>query len=81
VIFIPALALWLGKMLSGKFILNRVMAGTGSAYFYRKGRKTGRRRYIVTAVGIYVLSWALLLVSFGYIVTLLVRWLEGARFW
>lgn len=73
-ILTPILAVWLGKMLSGKFILNRAAAGTGSAYFYHKGKKTGRKRYYATAIAIYVVSWILLLAGVGYVVALLIRW-------
>lgn len=84
---IPPLAVLLGKMLSGKFILNRMVAGTGSTYYYRKGKRTGLRRYYILAISIYAISWILLIVSFGYIITVLARWLlakgllQSLRFW
>ena len=74
-ILIPVIAVWFGKMLSGKFILNRMVAGTGSTYYYRKGKKTGLRRYYALAVSIYIVSWILLIVGFGYLITVVARWL------
>ncbi|MCB4756658.1 MAG: hypothetical protein LHV69_06450 [Elusimicrobia bacterium] len=50
-----------GKLSSGVlFFINRFTGGLGTLFFHHKGRKTGRRRYYVVAIFIYVLSWVLI---------------------
>lgn len=62
--------LWFAPFLAGgklavtlKFLSYRLASWTGSAYFYRRARRTGRRRYYAAAGAVFVLSW--LLIVFG----------------
>jgi len=71
---LPILAVLLGKVLTKKFIMNRVMAGSGTMYFYRRGRETGQKRYYIAAASVYVLSWILLIVSFGLLIKMTLKW-------
>jgi hypothetical protein len=54
----------IGKLSHGVlFLINRLTGGFGTIFFHHKGKKTGRRRYYIVAIMIYLLSWLLILIG------------------
>lgn len=68
--------IWIKLIHVAPYLLNRMAGWGGAVYFYRKGKRTKKRNYMVLGVGIYVLSWIFIIAGTTQIVRWVYDWLK-----